>query len=801
MLNNYLIKKYNGLSNTNNVIYFNNLRITILTLHIIRIEYSKTKNFTDDATQVFINRYTSDVKYEILSKNDNLLIFIVNNVYYKFKNNKFLGISLDNKKYSLNTSSNLEGTIRTLDMHFNKCKLGNGLMSKNGLSIYDDSNSLVFKEDGMLYKREYPEKDYYVFVGFDYKNILNDFYKIAGSIPLVPKFIFSNWWSRYYPYTQNEYLSLMKEFSDKDIPLGVSVIDMDWHKSYKQNFINDYPNIKLPFIYKNSLFGWTGYTVDKNKFPNIKEMFDELHKNNLKVTLNLHPAQGIWPHEEQYEYFKSKYNLGKKYQDIEFDFTNSDFINDYFEKLHHPLEHLGVDFWWIDWQQGKKSKLDGLDPLFSLNYYHTLDSTRNNNRNIILSRYNGLGAHRYPIGFSGDSGIVFNILKFIPYFTSTSSNVGYTLWSHDIGSHMFGYTNNELYTRWIELGCFLPINRLHSSNNNAIRKEPWLYDKVTENITSNYLRLRHKLIPFIYSSYLKSIDNGYPLISPIYYYDNNPLAFKKSNSYIMGEDLFIHPITSKLDKLLKYSVESSYVPKGIWVNIFNGKYLDGNKNNLFVSELSDIPVYQRLGSTLLLNYDYHDIDNYKTVELLTSFGNYKSTIYYDDGISINTKKELITFETKINKDVLEYQVSNLFTNQVIIRLIDAEDINEVLCNNTSLKRFEKDGHIIYASSLESLDILCDRYNIIDSKVLIILENIDKDFKLNIKGYTLKKILSYKESLDNLFPRINMDNLIKQIIYTSLSNATAKKDALNKLKFSLLNKNTKILLKDIINKTL
>lgn len=145
---------------------------------------------------------------------------------------------------------------------------------------------------------------------------------------------------------------------------------------------------------------------------------------------------------------------------------------------------MGVDFWWIDWQQGTKSKMKGLDPLWLLNHYHMLDINRDGNNSVILSRYAGMGSHRYPLGFSGDTVVCWKSLDFQPYFTALASNAGYTWWSHDIGGHMFGKGDNELYLRWLQFGVFSPINRLHSSNK-GMSKEPWNYPQV-ENIAEDF---------------------------------------------------------------------------------------------------------------------------------------------------------------------------------------------------------------------------------------------------------------------------------------------------------------------------
>ena len=132
-------------------------------------------------------------------------------------------------------------------------------------------------------------------------------------------------------------------------------------------------------------------------------------------------------------------DLGKDWENeesIDCDVADPDFLDAAFRYLYHPNEEQGVDFWWIDWQQGVESRVPGLDPLWMLNHYHYLDSERGGKRGLTFSRYAGIGSHRYPIGFSGDTIITWESLDFQPYFTANASNAGYGWWSHDIGGHM-----------------------------------------------------------------------------------------------------------------------------------------------------------------------------------------------------------------------------------------------------------------------------------------------------------------------------------------------------------------------------
>jgi alpha-glucosidase (family GH31 glycosyl hydrolase) len=117
----------------------------------------------------------------------------------------------------------------------------------------------------------------------------------------------------------------------------------------------------------------------------------------------------------------------------------------------------------------------GLDPLWSLNHYHYLDNAKEKENPLILSRYAGVGSHRYPLGFSGDTEITWATLDYLPYFTATASNVGYTWWSHDIGGHHRGEKEDELFVRHVQFGVLSPINRLHCSNWETLSKEPWYF--------------------------------------------------------------------------------------------------------------------------------------------------------------------------------------------------------------------------------------------------------------------------------------------------------------------------------------
>lgn len=209
----------------------------------------------------------------------------------------------------------------------------------------------------------------------------------------------------------------------------------------------------------------------------------------------------------------------------------------------------GTDYWWIhepNTNGNLKDPREAVDPLWMLNHLHILDICRNGKRPMFFSRFSGPGAHRYPIGFSGDTYITWEALKLQPYFTSTASNIGYCWWSHDIGGHMRGCDEPELLTRWIQLGVFSPINRLHSSANEFLHKEPWYFEAEYRSVMENCLRLRHSLFPYLYTMNYRCHTELEPLIQPMYYsYPKCREAYFSPQQYMFGTELMVCAISEK----------------------------------------------------------------------------------------------------------------------------------------------------------------------------------------------------------------------------------------------------------------
>lgn len=573
-------------------------RFTVLTEEMIRLEYCEDGQFEDRATQCVIDRKFKVPEYQVIENEESLEI-ITDKIHLVYNKQKFTdyGLSVQVRGnisvyHSIwhfgEEATDLRGTARTLDEADGAIELEHGIISRFGYGILDDSRSLVITEDGWVEPRKEDCIDiYFLGYGHEYEHCLKDYYHLTGKTPLLPRYALGNWWSRFYRYNDQEYKALMTRFEKEEIPFSVSVIDMDWH---------------LVDIDPKYGSGWTGYTWNKELFPDPKEFMTWLHDHGLKVTLNVHPAGGVQAHEEKYkEMAEAMGRDWEKEEPVNFDVTDQKFLKAYFEYLHHPNEEEGVDFWWLDWQQGGLSKIPGLDPLWMLNHYHYLDSGRRGKRRLTFSRYAGMGSHRYPVGFSGDTIISWESLEFQPYFTANASNVGYGWWSHDIGGHMKGYRDEELSTRWIQFGVFSPIMRLHSSNSAFTGKEPWNYNAVSENIMKRYLKLRHEMIPYLYTMNYHASHDGQPLIRPMYYLEpEQPEAYEVPNEYYFGTELVVCPITEPTDKAAGTACVKAWIPEGKWYDIFSGLKYDGGRMLELYRSLEDIPVLAKEGAIIPL---------------------------------------------------------------------------------------------------------------------------------------------------------------------------------------------------------
>ncbi len=613
----------------------NTYRISILSDVLIRLEYSPSGKFNDYPTLFAINRLfkenpnievKEDEKYLNIS-NDYFIIEYAKERPFeasKLVPDSYLRISLKNTDkvwyYNHPEARNFKGYSYSFDSKDNS-KLTRGLYSTDGFASINDSGTPVFVSDGSVKKNPSDGIDIYLFMyRKDFGKALKSYFELTGYPALPPRYALGIWWNKNELYNENDVLDLVENFKKSEIPLSNIILNDTWHTG--ENPKELYPNFKF----------------NQTKFPTPKEMIEKLHDRKIYLGVNITTQNGITKEDEFYNEAKSILGITKN-TSVPFNAYNTNFLTKFYEKVINPLQDMGVDCFFIS------DNLTDYVSLFMLCHYTFKNFERNETRRgLILGRNHGYAPHRYPTIYSGVTYVSWKTLRYLPFYNLTSSNIGTCWWSHDIGGFEGGTEDRELYTRYVQLGTYSPIFRFSSEKGHYYKREPWKWDVKTQKIVKDYTRIRHRLIPYIYTEGYKYSRLGIPLIEPLYYkypetYDE-PLY---KNEYSFGSELFVSPITEPKDTVMNRVVHRIFLPDGIWYDFKTGKKFPGGKRYVTFYKDEDYPVYARNGSIIpMAILDEEDLNNVhppKSLEIQVFPGQSNSyNLYEDDGVS-NLYKE------------------------------------------------------------------------------------------------------------------------------------------------------------------
>ena len=754
-----------AISNKNNIIQGEKYRFTVLTPRLIRMEYSETGEFEDRLTTLVINRKTDKVDFKL--KEDKKYIEITTS-YFRLtyqKNKPFYSGKIDTMKNLkvelLNTDRiwyyghpeirNYGAPSNSLDDSKGKLKLKKGLYSVDGFASINDSSDIV-TEDFKIIKRDKDVIDIYLFMYLkDFAQCLKDYYLITGSPSLIPRYALGNWWSKNEEYNDILLKDLIDDFKSKEIPLSILLLDKKWH-------LNEYKNKKYD----------SGFTWNRTLFSNPTKMIDYLHKNGIRLGLNINPLEGILPYEDSYEILSR--TLEKKDDILLFNVLDDKVIELYFEILIHPLDNMGVDFFWIDCDTKNENNNAILD------YYHENDMKRDYKRRpMLLSRNVTEAPHRYPVLYSGKTIVSWDTLRMIPFYNSSASNIGVSYWAHDIGGYYKGTEDNELYTRYVQLGVFSPILKFGADEGKYYKREPWKWSIKTYSIVKNYLQLRHRLIPYLYAEAYKYHKYGMPMVMPIYYkfpemYDD----INYRNGYYFGTELFISPIVNKKDYIMNRSIHKFFLPDGMWYDFVTGKKFPGGKNYISFFKEEDYPVFAKAGSIITLgnNENINDTTPPKDMEIQIFPGRSNTYhLYEDDGVSDLYKKNYYLL-TEIDYNYMP----NNYT--VIIRPIDGK--KGIVPDNRNYKlvfrNTKRANDVLVYFNNEKLD-----YNsyVKDNDFIVEVQNVSTvgQLTINCKGKDIEidAVRIINDDVESIISDLQIETRLKELIDAILfSDLTIKK---------------------------
>ena len=621
-------------------------RFTVLTPQMIRIQFSTTQKFEDRATFAVVNRRLPVPQFTTREEGGYLYID-TDSLSLRYRTGGTISAAMKSPTVLQVTlrvggrqvtwypgkedALNLRGTKRTLDTASGdnqRPDMEQGIISRAGWAIIDESpqtlrgdGSTTFAFEGMQDSIEWWSEPvdkravdwYFMGYGHDYKRAITDYTMIAGRQPMPPLYALGYWYSKYQRYSQQDFVNLCNEIRQHQIPIDVMIMDMDWH-----------------------LDGWTGWTWNRSLIPNPEGLIRWMHQQGLKVSLNLHPADGIASYEEHFSDIRA--DLGLQGDRVPWNLENPDFYRSFFHHIIREREQQGVDFWWIDWQQNLTSGyVNGLSETFWCNhvFFNDMRLQRPDRRPMIFHRWGGLGSHRYPIGFSGDTYGTYGSLAFQPYFTATASNVCFGYWGHDLGGHLqIGEKNPELMLRWLQFGAFSPIMRTHGASQAGNERRIWMYPNFDDMLKA--VRLRYQLMPYIYTAARQAYDTGISICRPLYYeWPEEKEAYRREGEYMFGDDILVSPIVTEAEDGL-HTYHQTWLPEGSWFDVCQQRVVSGGQTVSRSYSLTDIPYFIRSGAVVPCNPD--NLSNLKTpsgelVLMAAPGGNGSTQLYEDEGDS------------------------------------------------------------------------------------------------------------------------------------------------------------------------
>lgn len=596
-----LLLSFLGVEAQTNPVVIGNSRFTFITPGLVRLEYAVDGKFLDDPTLFAFNRKIEYQDVKVEKKEGERYTISTPQMRLEFTNDGFPFGQTNLRAYfqqggkekswymASEQSKNLRGAVTTLDAIGGPIELQEGLLSRDGWYVINDTGNEILKNDWMEKRPREHVQDVYLFIyGNDYKAALKSLKTISGAVPMTRKYVHGVWYCRWWNYTDDDYRNIVKGYKEHDFPMDILVFDMGWHTQKEAKTGTGHAGTR----------GWTGYSWNRELIKDPAGLIGELKTDGIQVVLNEHPHDGIRKHEDSYPDFVKAMG-GTPGKDILFDAGDKKYMDNFMKYAHEESDNMGVAFWWLDWQQDylyPKVRGTNMAHLQWLNHLYFNYSRKNNLRGAGFSRWAGWGDHRHPIQFSGDAVGNWDLLKFQIELTATSGNAGCFFWAHDIGG-FYGGNNAELYTRWTQFGLLNSSLRIHSVYDEKLDRRPWLWGEQAEKSMRKIYHLRSELMPYIYSSVRECHQDMLPLNRAMYIeYPEIEEAYNNPQQFMFGGLLLGAPITTPGTGDEKTAAQKVWLPEGdVWYQWFTGARHEGGKTITENCDINSFPLYVKGG--------------------------------------------------------------------------------------------------------------------------------------------------------------------------------------------------------------
>lgn len=568
---------------------FGNMRISILEDEILRLEYAPNGNYTNSETL-----FTAKKK----EKNFKLDIGQGDRIWFNYQD---LVVVFDYHD-PFNTIEIYKNDERVYKYKFKKNSGELPLPNKTPFIFpVMDTPRIIIPRDGYSEESEYiyekDNKDLYLLIcRNDYKLLRKQYISLTGNNEMPRMKTLGLFNSRYYAWNEKSAKEMILKYKEHNVPLDNFVLDTDWRESGKKNGV--------------------GYEVNTKLFPDISSFYSFAHKHNVEVMMNDHPSP-----------LGYKYNVFSP-EEIEYRKNN---LTKYFV--------LGLDTWWYDrnWIVSLHSPSKRV-PIESLGRYIYNDITKQFYQGLVLDPevyirpvtlsniteiHNGQydhikdsRSHIYPFQWTGDiPSDIASITNEVKNLNRCSNNmIGY--YSSDIGGHIGNPSRNE-FIRWYQYGAFSPILRPHATCSVTRFREPWVFGEKTFNIVKEYINMHYRLLNVAYTNAYKHYYDGLSIYRPLYLnYPNDKRVYKENLSYMLGDNILIHPIGGND----RYLVKKMNYKGSVYASFYDGRELKGKP--LLQKRLKDI---------------YFDVKGEKVFDEVPVFNfsaRYKARLKFDQDVDL-----------------------------------------------------------------------------------------------------------------------------------------------------------------------
>jgi len=551
---------------------------------------------------------------------------------------RVLGMDRRGERLALYNKPHYGYTTESQQMYFSMPAV---LSSRKYLLLFDNSASGTLdlgktESDILEFQAVAGRTAYLVFSGQTYPELIHNYVKVTGTQPLPPRWSLGNFASRFGYRSEAQVRDTVAKYAQLDIPLDAVVIDLYWFGPDIQGHLG-----KLDW--------------DRNAFPTPEKMLSDLSAQGVNTILVTEPfiltSSTRW--NEAVERGVLALDLAGRPKTFDFYFGNTGLIDvfkpeaaSWFWDIYAGLMKQGVVGVWGDLGEPEVHPSDtvhvnGIADEVHNAYGHTWAKMVYENhvrdyperRPFIMMRAGAPGSQRYGmIPWTGDVDRSWDGLHGQVELALQMSLFGMAYTHSDLGGFAGGTRfDRELYVRWLQYGVFQPIFRPHAQDH--IPSEPVFHDKQTVALARAAIRLRYRLLPYLYTMAWQNSSTGMPLTRPLFFGDeSNDKLIDRSDAYYWGDALLVAPIIKKRVKHLDLDL-----PAGVWFDFKGGTRREGGQVVRIPVDMSGIPVLVRAGAFVPMIDTIQNTTQYSTAKLQlhywadASVPKSSGQLYDDDG--------------------------------------------------------------------------------------------------------------------------------------------------------------------------